>query len=307
MAGTGRTSGRAGPLLVALLLLLAGCADGPADGSSGATSPRPSAHRTVTAHAAPVPPGLGLSFVQQRFDEGTRRAGVRVSNGTGRDLHVVAVGVEWAGYPLRLHRTAYDVGARSVVDLRYLLPAATCTSAAGAAPISAVARVRQDGRVRTVRRPMDEEGTRFLTRLWRTDCAARRIAAAATVSFDDRWRLDAAEPTGLGATLRGSLLLDRRRGTTPVVVDQVQGSVLFELAVPTGADERTLAPGARRARVPLEVHPGRCDEHGRSQSTQTFVWRVWLRLGGSEPLARVVIPTQEQQDRLLAFLDRACG
>ena len=123
----------------------------------------------------------------------------------------------------------------------------------------------------------------------------------ASVRFDDRWT--EGEGTGLEGVMRGRLLLERRQGTEPVEVTQLEGSLLFELGL---AGARTLEGDARRAAVPIEVRPGRCDEHGRSQATQTFIFRVWVSVGDSEPLVRNLVPTKRQQARMLAFVDHVC-
>jgi hypothetical protein len=148
---------------------------------------------------------------------------------------------------------------------------------------------------------MPPDGSRFLHRLWRTECNARKLKRAADVRYSDRWTV---EGTGLHSVLHGFIDLRRRHGTEDVSVDQVQGSVLFEMDLP---GETTMAGDEDRAAVPVDFSYGRCDEHARSQSTQSFVFRIWLRLGDGEPLAQVVQPTEEQQRRLLRFLDSACG
>ncbi len=186
--------------LVAILValgLLAGCGGSPSATPSPSPSGGPYSDRTVTARPDPMPAGVGLSFVQQRFDEGSRRAGVRVSNGDDESLRVVSVGVDWAGFPLRRQRAAYDVPGRSVVDLRYRLPRARCAPSAAAAPATGVAVVRQAGRLRTLRRPVDAAGRRFLERLWRSDCDARALRRAVSVSYADRWTRDPAAGDGL--------------------------------------------------------------------------------------------------------------
>ena len=291
-------TGRSIPALLVALLLggTTGCGSGPA--GEPATSPSPKAHRTIVVPTPePLPRGVHLSFIQQRFDEGTDRAQVRVVNGTQRPLRVRSVGVDWAGYPLRLHRVDYDVPGQLTVDLRYVLPRADCSPAAGAAPIHAVAVTRG----RTIRQPMPADGARFLHRLWRTECNARRLQRAAAVRYADRWTVEGA---GKQSVLHGFIDLRRREGTEDVTVDQVQGSVLFAMALP---GETTMAGDQHRAAIPVDFSYGRCDEHARSQSTQSFVFRVWLRLGDGEPLAQVVQPTGGQQRRLLRFLDFACG
>lgn len=297
--------GRGGPsapvaVLLVLAAVLAACG-GQSPGKAGPSSPtaRPSLHRTITITPDPVPKGIHLSFTQQRLDEGTRRSNVTVINGTHRILHVTRVGVDWPGYPGKPQRIAYPVPGQLTIDLRYLLPRADCSASAGAAPAYAVVTTPR----RTIRRAMPAEGERFLTRLWRTTCNERRIRRAATISFgpSDSWT---EEGHGLDAVLHARLLLTRGVRAEPVRVDQVQGSVLFELRTPGGT---MLPTGVSQASLPLDASPGRCDQHGRSQSTQTFVWRVWLELADGEPIAQIVQPDERQQARLLAFLDRACS
>jgi hypothetical protein len=281
----------------AALVLAAGCGPGGGD-DEGSTASRT---RSISPVPAPSPSprtGIELSFVQQRFDEGTPRANVRVGNHTEDLLRVRSVGVDWPGFPGRPQRVDYDVPGGLTVDLRYVLPRPDCSARAGSAPAQAVVVTRR----RTIRQPMPRDGMGFLTRIWRTTCNEQRIARAASVRFDDRW--SEGEGTGMDGVMRGSLLLERRQGTEPVEVTQLEGSVLFELGL---AGAGRLEGDARRVAVPIEVRPGRCDEHGRSQATQTFVFRVWVSVGDGEPLVLNLVPTRRQQARMLAFLDHVCG
>ena len=290
---------RAAAGVTAALVLAAGCT------ASGEEDPEASAPRTTSSAPSPTPSlspsprtGIELSFIQQRFDEGTPRANVRVGNHTGDLLRVRSVGVDWPGFPGRPQRVDYDVPGGLTVDLRYVLPRPDCSAEAGSAPAQAVVVTRR----RTIRQPMPRDGMGFLTRIWRTTCNEQRIARAASVRFDDRW--SEGEGSGMDGVMRGQLLLERRQGNEPVEVTQIEGSVLFELGL-TGATR--LEGDARRAAVPIEVTPGRCDEHGRSQATQTFIFRVWVSVGGGEPLVRNLVPAKRQQARMLAFLDHVCG
>lgn len=284
---------------MALVALLAtGCAGAPGTGPEPAPGP---GHTTITLLPETVPPGLGISFVQQRIDEGTRRADVRVSNGTDQPLRVTAVGIEWAGFPGDVQPVGYTVPAQAVVDLGYRLPRADCSRRAAAAPMRGVV-VTARG---PTTRPVPAEGRRFLERLHATACAAREIAASVRVEWDVTGRHVAAG-TRRDVVRRPGLVLTRtgRPRPEPITVEQVQGSVLFDLAVPDGAQ---LPAARRRARVTVEMSAGRCDEHARSQSTQTFVWRVWLRVGAGPLLALVLEPPRRDHAALLAWLDRACG
>lgn len=279
------------------LAMMSGCGSQAPEASKPRA--RPSMHRTITVLPDPLPKGIHLSFTQQRLDEGSNRANVTVINGTHRILHVTGVGVDWPGYPGKPQRIHYPVPGQLTIDLRYRLPRAVCSTSAGSSPAYAVVTTPR----RTIRRAMPAEGVRFLTRLWRTTCNERRIRRAATISFaaSNRWT---EAGRALGAVLHARLLLTRRATAVSVSVDQVQGSVLFDLRTPGGT---MLPAGASQVSLPLDISPGRCDQHGRSQSQQTFVWRVWLKLADGEPIAQLVEPDLRQQARLLAFLDHACG
>lgn len=278
-----------------VLLLATGCGGEDPDGERSRSA---KSSRSPSPSPGSAPRGIELSFIQQRFDEGTPRANVRVVNHTDRLLRVQRVGVDWAGFPGSPQVVDYDVPGGLTVDLRYVLPRPDCSAEAGSAPAHAVAVTRR----RTIRRPMPRDGMGFLTRIWTTTCNQQRIARAATVRFADRWV--EGEGTGMDGVMRGQLLLERREGDSPVEATQLEGSVLFELGL-TGPGR--LAEAARRVAVPVEVRPGRCDEHGRSQATQTFVFRVWVSVGDGEPLVRNLVPTRRQQARMLAFLDHVCG
>lgn len=268
-------------------LVATGCSGAPCRGPG--TEPSPG-HTTITLLPETIPPGIDVSFIQQRIDEGTPRAQVRVVNGTDRALHVTAVGIEWAGFPGDLQPVDYTVPSQAIIDLRYRLPRADCSERARAAPMRGVVVTKR----RTVTRPMPADGRRFLERLHASACAAREIAASVRVAWDVSGEPDDA------------LVLTRSGRSDPkaVAVEQVQGSVLFDLAVPADA---VLPADERRTEVPVGLSPGRCDEHARSQSTQTFVWRVWLRMDDGPLLPLVLEPPRRQHAALLAWLDEACA
>lgn len=281
-------------VVLLLLVVVAGC--GGSGGQGGATPP---ARASLTPKAPPPPPhGIRLSFIQQRFDEGTPRVNVRVENNTRRLLRVRRVGVDWPGFPGHPQRVDYPVPGGLTVDLRYVLPRPDCSPKAGDAPAYALATTR----TRTIRRPMPSDGMGFLTRLWRTTCNQIRISRAVDIRFADRWQEDGRK--GLDARMTAHLLVQRRAGDARVEVTEVDGSLLFMLEK---AGSGVLPAGADHVDVPVSVGPGRCDQHGRSQVTQTFVFRVWVSVDGSEPLVRDLVPTKRQQARMLAFIDHACG
>lgn len=294
LASLGRTAGHLVPVLVVGCLALTGCSgDGPERGGASADGPLPV--RSITITPDPGPPGIFTSFIQQRFDEGSDRAQVRIVNHTGRTLRVRSVGFVWPGYDGGLQRADTVVGPGATLDIRYVLPPPRCgVDAPAVDPVGVF--TTPSGRVR---RTMTEDGLRFLTRIWRSSCDLERVRRTARIAWGDQWR----DGGGAGPHLRGALVLERAAGREPVTVEDLQGSVLFDLAL---AGESTLAGSAERAAVPVWVTPGRCDQHARSQSMQTFTFRLWVRVGDRDPAVIVVSPGAAAQGRWLAFLDRAC-
>lgn len=286
-------------VLLLVVLVATGCSGTP----GGDPRPAGPSHTTITLLPETVPAGIGVSFVQQTIDAGSRRADVRVRNGTGRPLPVTAVGVDWPGFPGRVQPVDYTVPARSVIDLHYRLPRPDCRPGSASAPMNGVVVVPG----RRIVRPIPAAGRRFLHRLHGTACDAREVAAHVTPAWDVSGRPAEVESgTRLDAVRRAGLVLTRRprHDPRPVRVTQVRGSVLFELAL---AGSARLPADRRRTSVPIAISPGRCDEHARSQSTQTFVWRIWLRVGGGRALPLVLEPPRGRRAALLAWLDRACA
>ena len=276
-------------LLVRLLVVVAAVALAGCDGGDGGGERR--------EHSGGAPPGLELTFIQTRSLEGTDRAQVRVTNRTGGDVDVATVGVDWPGFPGEPQAFPYLVRDGRTLDLPYTLPDPDCRASAARAPAYALA-ASADA---SWREPMDPAGMRSLTRLWHTACDEQRIARVVTFAWGDAW---VGEGRGESSVLHGRLLLTRGPRDVGVRVVQVKGSVLFALDLPA-ADR--LPTGVDGAALPLDVRRGRCDEHGRRQSAQTFVWRVFVRWGAHPAVSHIVPLTGTQQARLQRFLDRACA
>jgi hypothetical protein len=287
--------------VLGLTCLLAACSDGPEQPPEVSDSP---SHIVVSL--PPEPPGIRMSFLQQRIWEGTRRADVRIINITDRLLGVRKIGLEWPGYPGSPQRFPVRVAAGQTLDLHYRLPDPDC-SADPEAPATGVA-VTGTG---TIRREIDAAGRRFLTRIWTSDCALLRVGDLVDISYDVPDPADAADIPpggGLDSTLPVTLRLTRRAPDDPeaVNVETILGTVLFDLTL--SEPGQGLGRGQRSAGVPVVVDPGRCDEHARSQASQPFTFRLGLRIGEDpEPVSVIVVPEPPARLRLLAFLDAACG
>lgn len=290
------TGARHTVLLAALLTLLLSGLLTACDGGRTAEPARKSP-RTFVVSPVPEPPGIRLSFIQQRFDEGTAKAGITVRNHSGHPMVVRRVGLDWAGYPGPAQRRPYVVPDGLEVDLRYWLPEPVCTGQPRAQDAIGVVVTRSG----TVRRRLDAEGVRFLSRIWQADCGARLLARVADLSYVGPWRETS---TGDEPVLTGGVEVTRRSGRQAVRLFEVQGSPLFDLALGT---PDILRPGDRRTVVPLQVSSGgRCDPHSRAAVTTPFTFRIWVRVGEHE-VTRVAVPGKAAQRRMLAFLDRVCA
>ncbi len=292
--------------LALLGVLLASCGGG--GDAPPAPSPEPAdGPSTITASLPPEPPGIRMSFVQQRIWEGTPKVDLRVVNITDGALPLRRVGISWPGYPEVLRATDVRVSAGQTLDVSFRLSEPDCDADVEGVRATGLAVTA----ARTVRRTIDDAGMRFLDRIWQADCARRRVAALLRIGYDvpdPSVAADIPEGGGLESTMPVDLVLTRRPGADErarVRLDQVQGSILFDLR-PEGA--RVLAPTADATRVGLVVDPGRCDEHARSQASQPFAFRLWLRIGDEPDLVSVLaVPDRSAQRRLLAFLDAACA
>lgn len=276
-------------LCVLVVVLAAGC--------SGPSAQR---DRPGGGHVHPVPDrALAASVAQFRSDEGTRHLRAGVVNHGHRDIRVTEATISWSGMAFSTAEPPGDPvhpGQASAFTVDQGRP--RCGGPPTGRPVL-VAVV--DGRERRLPLHVDQPG--LLGRLRAAACAGVRLTRQAAV----RLRLDR-RTAGRGARehLPGTVVLTRRPGSgTPVRVVDLSGSVLFELR--SARVPATLHPGAATLRVPVRVGSAhRCDGHSRSQSSQTFLFSVYVKVGRAAPQRVVTIPSSGEQVRLLAMLDRVC-
>jgi len=252
-------------------------------------------------HRERAPVALGASFVQQRWHEHTDRADVRVTNLGEDDVVVTGVGVSWPGFP------GHDVFASDAtffggqtIDLAMTLPAPDCTADASA-PVMAL--VETEGRLHTM--DVDDAGTRAIRSIWRSECAAARLAAVADLAWGETWRVvsDRGEPK-----LQGSLELTRRSDASRVAITGLLGSVLLDLEpVHDRRPLLRLATDQDHASLPVALGSnGRCDAHALGGSTQTFLLRVDVQLGRAEPQQITMTPDRRTRAAVLDVVRAAC-
>jgi hypothetical protein len=246
---------------------------------------------------------LDASVAQFRFDEGTDNLRAGVTNNSDHDIRVTSATIDWDGFAFPKVPIADDLvrpGLTAAFRIAYGAP--RCSDEPQEKPIL-VAVI--DGRIR--RLPLRVEDPELLVRLRDRACAAERLDAAATVrlGFDRRTVQVRGEEY-----LPGRVEIRRRGdGTTPIRVVDLGGSVLVDLVPRDGREAMPVSLGEGQQQLVLPVLAGsahRCDGHARGNSSQTFLLSVYLRLGDAAVQRQIVVPTEPEQVRLLAVIDRDC-
>jgi hypothetical protein len=287
---------------VGVLLFAAACSGD----TSGAPPSPPS--RSTTTQPPPTPVRFHATLLQYRPDEGTNRVEVELTNRGKGPVTVRAVRISWAGVrhaPRTPKDTTYAAG--QTIDLTTTYGIAVCGQTLPTDGPRAVVTL-DDGR--TVEMALDRHGSDMLKRFRGHDCALQRLHATASVSLGTTFH-----SVRVGGTeyLRGSLVLRRPADgddSTAVTVSTLTGSVLLTFtAPPTSPLPATLQPGEDEIDVPVLIGSTfRCDDHGRSQSTQTFLLSAYVRLGTDRGLDRViVVPDAHLRAQAQALMERACS
>jgi hypothetical protein len=286
-----------GVVLVAVACSGGGLTDSPTTPTSSSTTTAP----------PPAPVTFHATLLQYRPDEGTNRLEVELTNQGSDPVTVRSVRISWAGVqhaPRTPKDTTYAPG--QVIDLTTTYGTAVCDQPVPTASPRAITTL-DDGR--TVAVVLDRHGSDMLMRFRAADCALRRLHETASVSLGTTFR---SVRIGGSEYLSGSLELRRRTGqgdSTPVTVSTLTGSVLLTFTAPPSSPlPATLRPGERAADVPVLIGSTfRCDDHGRSQSTQTYLLSAYVRLGGVHGLVRViVVPDARLRAQAQGLMDRAC-
>jgi len=254
--------------------------------------------------------GLSVTVVQQRIDEGTRRIGIRVGTGPDMSLHVRGVQLESPAFePVPTTDKDTEFTPRQSIDLTTTYGDPRC----GENPVEGLAAnvvVQDRDGERTVEVPVTGSGIGLVRRLHTSECASQALRRAAPVSYAGKFSRDAVAGVQV---LIGALELRRPvagGSRAVVVVDSLAGSVLFDFAVlrqPAPGPVARLEPSSDRLRLPVLIGSnGRCDQHARSQSTQTFLFSAYVRVDGSAQHREILVPPPALQRQALALLDDVC-
>lgn len=302
-------------LTLSLASLLVGCSGddtsrrGNVSSTSSASSARPSS--TGDGGESEELVGVRATVVQQRIDEGTRRIGIQISVDAKTSLHVVGVQLRSAGFrPVLATGKDSMFAPGRVIDLVTTYGRALCEGQDPTEGLSAALTVEESaGSTRTYEVPVTGDGVGLVRRLHAAACAKLSLQQAASVAYTPfrRARVDGEE------VLAGALEFERPDDADPgevVTVDSLSGSVLFDFH-PLRRTEpgfvARLETSTERLRLPVVIgSSGRCDQHARSQSTQTFLFSVYARVGSAVEHREIMIPPPLLQRQALALLDDVC-
>ena len=246
------------------------------------------------------PPAWTATFEQDRPDQASRNADVKLTNLREAEVTVDGVRLRWSGYrsgPFPPADMTYAAGHIHRMDVR--LPGPDCDHTPSDAPRVETRLV--DGSTDTA--TLDAHGAALLRRLWQQDCAEHWLREAVHVRLE-RWRLVRRQGE---LVLLGDLAARRGSSAAEVTLTETRGSVLLDFQ-PDGTDRVLLRRGAQRGRVPVVISSiGRCDPHALGQSTQTFTMRMWLSLDGGPEHALVTIPEAPTRALMQDVLADDCG
>jgi hypothetical protein len=271
-------------LSIAIAALAAGC---------GAPAPAP-------PQADGPPPGVSVSLAQWRSDEPVHALQVAVRNTSETPVYFADVQLVSPSFKTLPPKRADAVIKKTErTDLPIPYGAANCTPGGlpELQPATVVAHVRTSGEPRRVVFPVPHPDP-LLARLLRDECSEFLIKQAVSVEFGPVWEES-------GKVMRGDLIVTRR-GPGAVTLNDLGGTTHY-IATAKSKPLGTLAAGAQRLEVPIELTPGRCDPHAFAEAKKAFLFPLRAAIDGGEERVVIVTPPKPLQDRLIDYALRACG
>jgi hypothetical protein len=247
---------------------------------------------------------LHASVNQFRNQEGTRQLKAGITNNGRTEIRVTRATIDWPGleFPtVRMPDDAVLPGQTAAFTIEYGQPRCDRPPSSRPRLVAAV-----NGRNRRLPLHVDDPG--LLERLRVKTCAAERLAGVATVQLRLARRT---VRSGGREQLPATVVLRRRAGSTDAVrVVDLAGSVLIDLEPRDGsaALPALLRPADTVLSLPVRFgSTQRCNGHAQSQSQQTFLFSVYLRLGARPPQREILALSNAERDRLIGLVERGCG
>ncbi|HEY8590042.1 MAG TPA: hypothetical protein VIL55_10865 [Naasia sp.] len=295
--GAGRRTSRArrlaaGVATTVAAALLSACTPGPA-------SPTPAA----SSGTAAGPAGVSVVVVQNRTDLAGRRMQIRVANDGSDPVTVTAArytdprfaqAAEWAGDT--------TVPAGTARDLPVPIPPADCggTAAGGIVELTYAAADGGSGVLEI--EPTDPFD--MVATVTAAECATAAVQEAAAITLVDELRFEGSGSAEVAIlTVRVAV-----RGSEPVTIDEVQGTVLLQPddGTITWPIAGTTEPGTTRD-FPLRVVASRCDPHVVAEDKVGTLLPVLVTVGDGEQAQIILAASTEQRAQFYDYVGRSCG
>jgi hypothetical protein len=262
---------------------------------------------------ASIVEGIDVSLVQLRGDVASRQAQVQIVNGSDESVtigDVIVVDPRFDGEAGRVvEGRASDVVAGGRVDIRVQLPAVACgASSAGEPTVHLELTVGAHSEVVTL---AADDPLGFVGPLHERECRAKRLAAAAALSFTGFEPSSPGEP----ATLR--LRVDPADGgaagggaAEEVVIAAVQPTNLlsFDADTADGAYPLDLVVrgSGEAVDVDLPLVPSRCDPHAVQEDKRGTIFDVRV-IVDDEPGEIELFVGDALRGRILTWVAHWCG
>ncbi len=280
-------------LVGAVTLVLAGCTEVGADA--------PGASSAIPLGTTPV---LVADVGFPRTLQAERKVELRVTGSEGDDWSVTSATVT-SGYFEPLGTTEHTSRLFEGWTAHVPVPLGAAVCPAVGAEASAVLELASDaGETATVTVPLP---TDVLAGINADECAVREVTDVAAPAWG---RADASAGASVDTTLtltRGAGEGGGGAGDLAIELVEMKGSVIFDVEPRAGAAlPLVLASGQNEAVLPVTITATRCEPHAFAESKKTFVFAVWISVGGDEPAYVEVRPDQALKDALQSAFD-ACG
>lgn len=284
-----RTRGAAA--VAAFVYLVAGCSSSDDAGDEQSTEP---AQRI----------GLSATLTQSRVDEGTRRINAELTNTSDEPITVQSITLDSSQFaPLAPADKGSVFAPGQTIDLAIDYGDPVCDGDLKQASYTAVL-----GDGSTVELSIDADGMDWLDRLYTKECELRTIGDIASIVYGPRFRPAVVDGRHV---LTGELVLRRpegSEGSASLTVRSLGGSVLVRVeANPPDELPAVLEPGVGELRIPILFGAFRCDQHARSQSSQTFLLSAFVKAPQLPQVRVILVPDRQVQRQIFAMIDADCG
>lgn len=269
------------------------------------TSARDTADPSATDAGLPDAP-FRADLNQNRIQEGSRDVNAKLTNVSGAPLTVSTIALhstQFEPMPPAEKGSTFTPGATIDLVVEYGEP--TCE---GELEQLAYDVTLDDGSTITV--PVNRHGVAWIRRLYDRDCALDDIHSIASIAYADTSAFTREQVDG-ELKLVGDLVIKANPEAAPdasFTVDEVFGSVLVNFGA-RSADElpRTFTASEGELRLPLSIGAFRCDPHARGESSQTFLWSVYLTPSDGPQVRLILTPDQHLKLATLNLIDDVCA